>query len=191
MNLGLLSGSVKLAGGNDGFDGRACGQGMTFGGDGNDQITGEVNAQTIDGGIGNDLRLANGGDDGVHGGADNDLVTGTADEDNLTGDDQRFDGIGADPLQGQAGGGTLTGGVGNQSLQGVDGEDRVYGQAGVAIRTGGRGNDTLTGGTEAVTFAMTGNGGEDQVTDFQDGIDMLDLQERGDQPIRQQGYRLT
>ncbi len=60
-------------------------------------------------------------------------------------------------------------------MQGGDGDDLLSGGAGVDRLNGGHGNDTLTGGTEADRFIFIRGGGDDLVTDFQNGIDRLDI----------------
>lgn len=65
---------------------------------------------------------------------------------------------GADLLMGDGGSDVLQGGTGNDSLQ------------------GGAGNDRLMGGSGADTFLLrSGTTGTDVITDFQDGLDRIDI----------------
>ena len=58
---------------------------------------------------------------------------------------------------------------------GTDGADTLTGGAGDDTLTGGRGNDTLTGNEGADTFVFAADQGDDTVTDFTDGEDLIDL----------------
>ena len=75
-------------------------------------------------------------------------------------------------VKGGAGNDTLTGASGIDTISGGAGDDAIDGKAGVDIMTGGAGKDTfkaVIGGNTAVT-AIT-----DKVTDFEVGVDKLDL----------------
>lgn len=69
----------------------------------------------------------------------------------------------------------VTGGRGNDTLLGGNGVDRLDGGAGDDRIAGGRGNDVLTGGAGRDTFVIEQAGGSDTVTDFQVGVDHLEL----------------
>ena len=107
------------------------------GGDGNDTIFGSQGDDTLAGDHGNDI---------LHGGGGNDLVRGGAGNDTLFGDD------GDDTLRGQGGTDILDGGLGNDSLEwNGAGADVLIGNAGadfVAIDTGNA-NDTLSVGQDS------------------------------------------
>lgn len=79
-----------------------------------------------------------------------------------------YGGINADTLFGGGGNDTLFGGIGEDILDGGTGDDIV---------DGGLGNDTLSGGTGADIFAGSGLGGgaNDQITDFDGSVDVIDL----------------
>lgn len=66
-------------------------------------------------------------------------------------------GIFSGTIYGEAGNDVLTGGAFNETL------------------IGGEGNDILTGGAGADMFVFDGTWGNDTVTDFEDGIDLLDF----------------
>lgn len=54
--------------------------------------------------------------------------------------------------------------------------DLLWGSSGDDFLVGNKGDDTLTGGDGADTFVFVFDGGNDQVTDFQAGIDTLALE---------------
>ena len=96
-------------------------------------------------------------------------VTGGAGSDRLTGNgaaNTLIGGIGADTLIGAAGNDKLIGGYGNDVLSGGVGADRLIGQ---------QGNDRLTGGTYADRFVFATGDGTDTITDFQNGIDRIEI----------------
>jgi Ca2+-binding RTX toxin-like protein len=72
----------------------------------------------------------------------------------------------ADRLTGDARGDLIDGGAGNDTLEGGAGAD---------ILMDGTGRDRLTGGAEADWFVMARDGAADTITDFERGIDLLDL----------------
>jgi serralysin len=100
-------------------------------------------------------------------GSGNDRVIGNAVANSLTGNN------GNDRLEGRQGNDTLFGGVGRDTLLGGDGNDRLNGGNGNDRLDGGRGNDVMTGGlgTDVFVFAA----GRDRITDFQDDIDILQI----------------
>ena len=87
----------------------------------------------------------------------------------------------ADTLTGLAGSDTLTGNGGDDVLSGGDGTDRLSGGSGDDRLTGGAGRDVLSGGTGADRFVFaagdSGFGGlnRDIITDFESGVDRIDL----------------
>ncbi len=111
-------------------------------------VTGTPEGDTMSGGAGNDVLAGLGGSDSLSGGADNDSLDG---------------GIGND---------TLTGNGGNDTLLGGSGSDRLIGSAGVDVLSGGLDADTFV-------FATAGESGSgttrDLITDFQPGIDRIDI----------------
>lgn len=79
-------------------------------------------------------------------------------------------GAGADTLAGGARDDHLDGGAGNDRLSGGPGNDRIV---------DGPGDDILTGGPGADTFVFVADGLPDRVTDFEIGIDRIDLADWG------------
>ncbi len=112
---------------------------------------------------------------------------GTEAEDDMEGtelEDGMF-GLGGDDLMhGRAGDDLVDGGSGNDTIKGGKGADELRGGTGTDILDGGKardtlngglGNDTLTGGRGRDTFVINPGGGADTITDFENGIDVIDL----------------
>ena len=114
------------------------------------------------------------------------LFLGTSGKDFLQGD---RDVLGTkDLMYGKDGKDTLDGGLkddkifgegGKDLLLGGDGNDYLNGGAGIDILNGNSGNDTLTGGDSKDTFVFDAGFGTDVITDFQDGLDVIDLRAFG------------
>lgn len=114
-----------------------------IGGDGNDTITGDDDANRIVGGNGIDALTGNAGSDTILGGDDEDTILGGAGADQLSGDDDE------DIIQG---------GAANDVIDGGDGEDSLAGNEGADVLAGGRGRDLVTyGGPDAVSVSLDGN----------------------------------
>ncbi len=105
---------------------------------GDDNLTGNVESNTIDGGDGNDT---------IDGGVGNDYLIG---------------GLGNDSLIGGSGTDTLIGGSGTDTLSGGAGTDLLYGDSGADSLVGGDGFDTLIGGDGA--DSLNGGAGIDTVS---------------------------
>ncbi|MGI9352901.1 MAG: DUF5801 repeats-in-toxin domain-containing protein, partial [Rhizobiaceae bacterium] len=82
-----------------------------------------------------------------------------------------------DGIIGGSGNDTLTGNGDDNHLIGGDGADTLIGNAGEDILAGGLGGDidTLTGGSDADTFVIDDATAADIITDFEAGIDEIDL----------------
>ena len=96
----------------------------------------------------------------LQGGGGNDTLTGNG------GDDRLSAGAGQDDLDGGEGNDNLDGGTGRDELAGGEGSDTL---------NGGDDDDALLGGTGADAFVFRGNFGEDTISDFEDGADLIDL----------------
>jgi Ca2+-binding RTX toxin-like protein len=105
------------------------------------------------------------GDDRFNGSAFGDIVDGGPDNDTLMGN------AGNDTLFGDSGFDTLYGNGGDDVLDGGGRADRIV---------GGKGDDTMTGGGGGDVFVIrrVGNG-DDEVTDFQNGSDVVDISALG------------
>ncbi|OED49119.1 hypothetical protein AB838_08180 [Rhodobacteraceae bacterium (ex Bugula neritina AB1)] len=77
---------------------------------------------------------------------------------------------GSDVISGTHFAEALAGGLGDDSISGLAGSDTLE---------GGAGNDTLDGGDGADTFVFSSQFANDQVTDFDDGVDRLNLDIEG------------
>lgn len=86
---------------------------------------------------------------------------------------------GNDTLVGLDGGDSLFGGQGSDILTGGAGDDRMIGEAGRDVLFGGAGSDQLIGGGGADRFVFTHGDGADAITDFEDGIDRIQLSGTG------------
>lgn len=83
-------------------------------------------------------------------------------------------------LWGGDGNDTLYGGIGDDYLHGGRGDDVLFGGPGNDTLVGGRGNDTLTGGGDADSvnrFHFFDGDGDDIITDFRVGSDLISLQD--------------
>jgi len=161
----------------------------------NDTICGNGGSDTLAGGSGNDTYLidghdhiveaANGGIDSVMSyqsytleanvenlqlmGSSNLTGTGNALPNIIVGNagHNLLDGGSAnDRIDGGAGNDTIIGGAGNDSLSGGDGNDRIDGSVG---------NDHMTGGAGSDTFVLGSLKAHDVISDFQVGIDHLEI----------------
>lgn len=149
-NSGLILDAVTLFGGNDVYDG-AQGRvlGVVTGGQGDDRLTGGVNADRFYG-------------DGVAGD-----TTGGADT--LTGgdgDDVLFGGFGRDTLYGNRDDDQLFGNQDDDFLHGGQGDDVIFAGQGADILNGGVGDDTLAGNAGDDRFIFNAGFGHDTITDF-------------------------
>lgn len=77
---------------------------------------------------------------------------------------------------------TINGFGGNDVIYGGYGDDTIFGGDGNDLIQGDQGADTLTGGAGADTFKFANwmdsqdqNNGRDHITDFQSGVDKIDL----------------
>ncbi len=107
------------------------------------------------------------------------LVFGGSGRDTLTGGDEDNEfqgGDGNDLLEGGRGDDDLSGDAGTDRLFGGLGDDRLSGGGRNDLLNGGRGNDVLEGGGASDVFVMQRKGnGDDRITDFQDGSDLIAL----------------
>ena len=80
-----------------------------------------------------------------------------------------------DSIWGGAGADNLNAGAGNDLLNGGRGADTLFGDRGADRLIGGGGDDRMAGGAGADVFVFAGAFGRDRISDFQDGVDRLDL----------------
>lgn len=178
---------VEGGGGDDTLYG-AAGDDKLIGGAGNDVITAGPGDDVINGGGGGRdylYFLASGPDVGItldigkgtatdaYGGTDSfkkiEVFGGTDAADTLVG------GASGDEIYGHGGDDTLDGGTGADLLFGGAGDDTIRGGKGDDRIEGGDGLDTLTGGRGADTFVLDKDGDVDIITDFEFGVDRIEL----------------
>ncbi len=145
------------------------GQDSIFGLGGNDVINGLDNNDVLFGNQDLDTLNGDAGNDTIFGGRDDDLVFGNIGEDLLRGD------RGSDSIFGQEDNDTIFGGRDNDLIDGGFGDDSISGDLGSDTLIGGQGIDTLTGGDDADIFELAVGEGLDIITDFTDGIDLIQL----------------
>lgn len=186
--------------GYDGFDFMVGGDGHDAmdGGPGNDALVGEWGDDYLagsdgddwlDGGPGNDFLMGGNGRDQFLGGDGDDVLATDA------GDDTAFGGAGQDILIGMPGNDVLyggygrdlvVGGFGNDAIFGEEDHDWLHGDAGADWLFGGDGNDWIYGGTgndyllggasgDVFVFEHTGRGEVDRILDFQNGLDLMQI----------------
>jgi len=140
-----------------------------------DFITGNGQANTINGtafsdriqGLGGaDVLSGQGGNDVLEGGAGGDTLNGNAGADSLFGEG------GGDILNGDGGDDVLNGGAGNDSINGGGGDDLIN----YAI---GDGVDTINGGADNDRLAIVGTTGDDLVTVQFNGTRIINMEGGG------------
>src|SRR4029079_13271896 len=119
---------------------------------GNDNLSGTIQGELIQGLGGFDTLRGGPGADVLDGGDDVDWLDGEAGADVLLG------GLGNDQLSGGAGNDLLEGGEGDDSLSDGDGADTVLGGAGNDYLSSGMGSDLLVGGDGDDQFSLLDGG---------------------------------
>lgn len=161
----LLAGIENLRGGafDDLLKGNA-GDNRLEGQDGADRLYGGDGLDTIYGGAGRDYVVGGAGNDLLYGGDE----TGAGDTwlSGAAGDDSVYGGTGADRLDGDDGVDALSGG---------DGNDYITGGSGADIIDSGAGTDSLFGGADADIFVLSAGAGIDNIYDFVNDVDTLQI----------------
>ncbi|MFW8634300.1 calcium-binding protein [Cribrihabitans pelagius] len=172
---------------------------------GNDTITGSVSDDYVLGGSGDDLLYGGEGSDYLGGESGKDKLWGSSGDDSIDGGGGRdllSGGSGDDSLDGSNGKDRLAGGAGNDELRGGNGDDRLIGGGGSDTLVGGgqadvllggkdrdvllghAGDDRLAGGAHQDVFKFHRGHGNDTITDFQTGTDLIEIG-RGASRLRQ------
>ena len=177
--LGGAGNDTLIGDGGDNYLDGGAGNDVLLGGAGNDRLIGGSGDDTLYAGEGDDLLEGGAGNDVLYGDAGNDVLYGGEGNDTLyggEGNDTLYGGEGDDVLHGGAGNDTLYGGAGNDALYGGGGLDTLIGGEGDDLLVGGEGDDVLSGGAGSDTFVWNaGETGIDTITDFEIGVDRLDL----------------
>lgn len=139
----------------------------------NDQINAGRGSDRVQGKDGDDRIKGGGGNDVLIGGRGEDLIFGNGGADTLRG------GAGDDDLRGGGGLDRLSGGGGDDNLNGGAGQDFLIGGGGDDTLAGARGDDTLKGGQGEDTFVFSSNDGADVIRDFQQGLDLIQINGAG------------
>jgi Ca2+-binding RTX toxin-like protein len=170
-----ISGPQNTGEGNDTLIGIENLTGSAFG----DVLKGTSGANVIIGGAGDDLLIGRGGFDRLDGGDGIDTVsyadaaTGVQVDLNPNAFSNSDTLISIENLIGSAFADTLTGDAGTNALSGGAGNDRLTGGLGHDTLTGGAGNDVFD--FNALNESPVGAGNRDVITDFQSGLDHIDL----------------
>lgn len=155
---------ARIVGPIKGVNGRV----IVYGGGGDDFITGQFTGTTpveAYGGDGNDQLFGNLAASSLYGGNGNDLLVGGAGAESLDG------GTGQDTIQGNDGNDTLVGGGSNTLLDGGAGNDRLTFTTGFGVMVGGTGNDTLV--SAAGRDVLIGGAGQDVIDGSHNSEDLL------------------
>lgn len=136
---------------------------------GQDTVTGSTDSEWVATNLGEDSVSGGDGNDTLMGGKDVDRLEGDSGNDYLRGD------LDADLVNGGSGNDSVFGGKGNDQLAGNAGDDLLNGDRDRDTLTGGDGIDTLTGGEDGDVFVLESGRGGDIITDFEVGIDLMQL----------------
>jgi Ca2+-binding RTX toxin-like protein len=170
-----IGGPQNTGEGNDTLIGIENLTGSAFG----DVLKGTTGANVIIGGAGDDMLFGRGGFDRLDGGDGIDTVsyadaaTGVQVDLNPNAFSNSDTLISIENLIGSAFADTLTGNAGANALGGGAGNDRLTGGLGHDTLTGGAGNDVFD--FNALNESAVGAGNRDVITDFQSGLDDIDL----------------
>ncbi|HEX9858990.1 MAG TPA: calcium-binding protein, partial [Paracoccaceae bacterium] len=175
--------TIRGGGGNDKLFG-GDGSDLLRGGAGNDTLAGGAGGDTMAGGAGNDVYILGPSGNAAEpvdtitelAGQGIDLVKSAIDH-KLAANVENLTLTGTLGVNGTGNGlaNVIIGNGGNNQLQGGAGNDVLRGAAGMDLLFGGKGNDMLTGGGGADRFVFNTGDGHDTITDFQNGIDRIDL----------------
>lgn len=105
-------------------------------------------------------------------------IRGTGAGDVILGDgaDNHFRGdAGNDLIEGRGGNDVLEGGLGDDTIDGGSGSDNIDGGAGMDTIRGGTGDDVMDGGLDADIFEFAAGDGNDEIWNFESGVDFLSL----------------
>lgn len=155
--------------------------------DGNDELRGGGGADRVEGGDGADLLYGEDGNDRLIGGNGDDLLNGGQGNDRLEGgagiDWALYDGggpVNVNLATGQASGQGADTLFSIENIRGSAFSDVLIGNNSANTIVGNGGSDTMTGGGGADTFVLGPHtSGNITITDFQNGVDRIDLRALG------------
>jgi Ca2+-binding RTX toxin-like protein len=142
-----------------------------------DTFSGDANTNTVFGGAGDDQIFGAGGNDFLAGEEGNDIIQGGDGNDVVHGDSDGSVIAGDDYLQGNAGDDVLFGDCGNDRMVGGIGNDTLMGGVGGDFLVGNEGADIFryTAAEESQNIVINGANQLDQIADFTQGQDKIDL----------------
>jgi len=144
--------------------------------EGDDLIVGSAFGDLIRGYTGMDLLRGQAGRDLIYGNQNDDQIYGNLGEDTLYGgkdDDSMFGGQNDDAVYGNFADDQIYGNLGDDTLYGGQDDDALYGGNGQDHLHGNKGNDVLVGGINADRFYFVDLSGQDTISDFDDGLDVI------------------
>lgn len=145
---------------------------------GNDTLNGRAGADTLDGGPGDDRFFVDDIGDVVIEAPDEGRDTVTTSVDFTLPDNVEVassSGSGDIQITGNGLANTISGNSGFNEILGLDGADRLRGGDGNDTLSGGPGDDILEGQGDADLFVLGADNGDDQVRDWEVGLDRLDF----------------
>ena len=164
----------------------STGNDFLSGNGGNDTLNGGGGSDTMIGGYGDDYFITNGADTILESvGQGTDTVESTVNyslgdniENLILAGTRAVDGTGnalGNNVTGNGEANLLRGMAGNDTVSGMSGNDTLDGSSGRDILSGGKGNDRIIGGSGADVFVFNRGDGTDTVTDFVNGLDVLQI----------------
>jgi hypothetical protein len=123
------------------------------------------------------------GDDTLTGTEESDRISGRSGDDEIAGGegaDSLDGGSGDDLVLGQEGDDRLRGGSGDDSIDGGEGDDDIKAGSGDDEIAGGEGDDAISTGSGSDRVVFEGDFGDDVISDFRPGTDVIDLTAFGD-----------
>ena len=151
-----------------------------IGTDGDDDMTGDDETNSMHGKMGNDLMSGGGANDGIYGNEGDDNMNGGAGDDQMNGNegqDTIDGGDGGDSMHGNQGNDILNGGNADDGMVGDEGNDKLKGGTGDDYILGGEGDDVIWHSTDV---QPSGPDGSKDTIDCGPGIDQVFINQVSD-----------